>query len=192
MYAFMNRLLLLTIFSLFLGCASQKKNVCTGSQLYQYGVIDGLLAGAMDGNLTIKQLKQHGNFGIGTFNSADGEMFVLDNDVHRVRYSGEIVKVPEADSTPFAAVTNFVADTSFVIEAISYANLQLNLKPLLNNNCIYAIKITGSFNSIVARAVAPGVKPYPTLKEVIESSQRLFTYNQLHATAIGFLSPDYL
>lgn len=173
-------------------CSQQKHISKTNKQLYQYGVIDGLLAGAMDGDLAIKQLKQHGNFGIGTFNSADGELVAMDNEVYRVRYNGEIIKVSDSDSTPFAEMTHFIADTSFNIDAISYEDLQNKLKNVLNNNSIYAIEIKGSFDSITARAIAPGVKPYPTLKELIESSQRLFHYNKINATCIGFVSPDYL
>jgi acetolactate decarboxylase len=37
-----------------------------------------LLAGVYDGNVTIRELLRHGDFGLGTFNALDGEMLVLD------------------------------------------------------------------------------------------------------------------
>jgi acetolactate decarboxylase len=176
----------------FASCSSTSNIPAPQKQLFQYGVIEGLLAGAMDGNLTIGELKKHGNFGIGTFNSADGELVAMDDAVYRVRYNGDILKVNDRDSTPFAVMTQFSADTSIVYDGVSYTELQQRLKSALNNNSIYAIRITGEFDSIVARAVAPGVKPYPTLKQLIDSSQRLFHYAAVRATAIGFISPDYL
>lgn len=183
------------LFVLLAGCCGSKVSNTKPQQkqLYQYGVIDGLLAGAFDGNLTIGELKKHGDFGIGTFNRADGELIAYNNDVYRVRYNGDVIKVPDTDSTPFAVTTSFIADTSFEINAaVSYDSLQAYIKKACNANSMYAIKITGSFDSITARAIAPGVKPYPTLKQLVESSQRLFYFNKIQATCIGFITPDYL
>ncbi|HVX52835.1 MAG TPA: acetolactate decarboxylase, partial [Chitinophagaceae bacterium] len=58
--------------------------------MYQYSIMDALQAGIYDGNLTFGQLKQKGNFGIGTFNTLDGEMIMLDDSVYKMRHDGTI------------------------------------------------------------------------------------------------------
>jgi wobble nucleotide-excising tRNase len=48
--------------------------------LFQVSTIDALLQGVLDGFFTFEDLKTHGDFGIGTFDSLDGEMIALDGD----------------------------------------------------------------------------------------------------------------
>jgi acetolactate decarboxylase len=185
---------LLPLFLLFaFGCSSSKNAAVTGeNQLYQYGVIDGLLAGAFDGDLSIENLKKHGDFGIGTFNRADGELIAFSGDVFRVNYSGAVTKV-DLDSTPFASVVKFKADTTFAIDFVaSYEKLQTIITGIVNANSIYAIRLSGSFDSLTTRAVAAAQKPYPTLSELVGTSQHLFHYEDLIGDCVGFLIPDYM
>jgi acetolactate decarboxylase len=42
--------------------------------LFQTSTLSALQAGDYDGILTIGALKQHGDFGLGSFNTLDGEM----------------------------------------------------------------------------------------------------------------------
>jgi acetolactate decarboxylase len=46
--------------------------------LYQVSTFDALMHGIYDSNVTIIDLKTHGDFGIGAFEGMDGEMMVLD------------------------------------------------------------------------------------------------------------------
>jgi acetolactate decarboxylase len=49
--------------------------------LNQVSTIDALIQGVYDGDVTVGDLKKHGDFGIGTFDKLDGEMIVLDGQV---------------------------------------------------------------------------------------------------------------
>jgi acetolactate decarboxylase len=189
----MKRALLPLLFIFPFGCSSSKNGTgINENQLYQYGVIDGLLAGAFDGDLSIENLKKQGDFGIGTFNRADGELVAFGGDVYRVNYSGTVMKV-DIDSTPFAAVVTFKPDTSFTINSVaSYERLQSIITATLNSNSIYAIRLSGSFDSLTTRAIAAAQKPYPTLSELVATSQHLFHYENLNGDCIGFLIPDYM
>lgn len=73
--------------------------------LVQVSTIDALLSGLYDGTMTIAELGQSGDFGIGTFDRLNGEMVMLDGIVYRVRSDGKVDVVPDTDTTPFAAVT---------------------------------------------------------------------------------------
>ena len=40
--------------------------------IFQYGTMAGIIEGAYSGSLTIEELLNYGNFGIGTFDGIDG------------------------------------------------------------------------------------------------------------------------
>ena len=42
--------------------------------IYQTSTINALLAGIYEGDVSFDELKKHGDIGIGTFNTLDGEM----------------------------------------------------------------------------------------------------------------------
>lgn len=67
---------------------TSKQNLAGDDFLYQYSIIDALMAGVFDGDLTIGKLKEKGDFGIGTFNKVDGELIMHQNRVYKVSYNG--------------------------------------------------------------------------------------------------------
>ena len=79
-----------------------------------------LLDGVYDGDVTIRELLEHGDFGLGTFNGLDGEMLVLDGVCYQLRGDGSARPAEPDQRTPFAVVTWFAADRSFVSQ---YAHL---------------------------------------------------------------------
>ena len=173
----------------------QQQNGPAGTNaLYQYGIIDGLLAGVFDGNLTIKSLKQKGDFGIGTFNHADGELIVLDGNVYKVKFDSSVQIVNDNDSTPLAFVKYFKADTVIYLKGtdVSYEKVQQLISSSLNSNSMYAIKISGNFKTMTARAAAPAQPPYPTLSDHLKTAQHLFNFTNTNGDCIGFLLPPYM
>jgi acetolactate decarboxylase len=50
--------------------------------LTQVSTIDAILNGLYDGVITYRDLKEHGDFGIGTFEGLDGEMVALDGNFY--------------------------------------------------------------------------------------------------------------
>ena len=57
-------------------------------EVFQYSTLEALLGGVYDGDVTIGELLTHGDFGLGTFNSLDGEMIVLDGICYHLRSDG--------------------------------------------------------------------------------------------------------
>lgn len=165
-----------------------------GDFLFQYSIIDALLAGVYDGNLTVGDLKRRGDFGIGTFNGLDGEMIVTDGKVLKMRHNGEVIEVPDTEKTPLAYVKFFEADTILTLydRPITYNGLKEHLFSLLNENKMYAIRLTGNFRSVEARSVAPAPKPYPELAGYLASGgQTSFNFSDTKGTCIGFIAPEY-
>src|SRR6185369_13624699 len=53
--------------------------------LYQVSTSTALVEGIYRGAVTVGQLLEHGDFGLGTFEGLDGEMIVVDGEVFQVR-----------------------------------------------------------------------------------------------------------
>lgn len=163
--------------------------------LYQYSIIDALLAGVFDGDMTFGELKKHGDFGIGTFNQIDGELMMLDGKVYRIRHDGQVIEAANDEKTPLAFVNFFKADTSFTIikENMTFADVEQHIDSILNGNYLYAIQIKGNFKNVSARSVRPATLPYPTLTEHIQQGgQQLFNFEDVKGVLAGYSLPPYM
>ncbi len=161
--------------------------------LFQYSTIDALLAGIYDGELTMAELAQQGDFGLGTFNGLDGELILLDGIAYRARSDGAVEPVDTDEATPFAVVTNFDADATFdPPRGLDYVELQSWLTERLGkSNHIQALRIEGVFPSLQLRSVSKQAKPYRPLAEVVEE-QQTFEERDASGVLVGFRLPPFL
>jgi acetolactate decarboxylase len=172
------------------GCSHLQENE---DVLFQISTINALLEGVYDGDITYQELKQHGNFGIGTFNRLDGEMIGLDGKFYQIKADGTAHSVDGSMRTPFAVVTFFEPDRSVLLDkAADYSHLEEYINNLLpTQNIFYAIKIEGTFRYIKTRSVPGQNKPYPRLVEVVKN-QPSFEFHDVEGTMVGFWCPDYV
>jgi len=161
--------------------------------LFQASTISAVLAGVYDGNLTIAELKRHGDFGLGTYNALDGEMVVFDGEVYRVRADGAVTIAQDEEFTPFAVITPFSTDETLTIsESLSCAEFKERVDGFLPSlNEPYAIQVEGRFDSISARAPRKQSKPYLPLSEALKD-QAIFEWQDVRGVMVGFRLPDYL
>jgi acetolactate decarboxylase len=161
------------------------------STLFQVSTSTALVKGVYNGVVTIGELKQHGDFGLGTFDGLDGEMLALDGQFYQVRGSGE-VREPEDDArVPFAVVTAFRAERRFAMDHVEgFDHLTAQLDGLRRSeNLFCAVRIEGRFARIRTRAVckvATGV----SLVEAT-SHQAEFEFTDAVGTLAGFWTPVY-
>src|SRR6202521_743976 len=80
--------------------------------VFQTSTVDALMEGASAGDMTMGELKTHGDFGLGTFDGLDGEMIELDGNVFQVRADWHSHPVEDSARIPFATVSFFKADES--------------------------------------------------------------------------------
>ncbi|MBN2000960.1 acetolactate decarboxylase [candidate division KSB1 bacterium] len=172
----------------FLQCSSVPQNTIT-----QISTIDALLAGVYDGHLACKELLHYGNFGIGTFDKLDGEMVFLDGVLYQVKADGKVYQPPGEVLTPFAAVSNFRADTVLVPgSGMDLEGLEKFIdEQIPNKNIFCGIKIIGTFTVMKTRSVPPQQKPYPPLVDVTKT-QSVFDMENVTGTIVGFRCPDYV
>lgn len=162
--------------------------------IYAYSTLPALANGIYDGNLSVGELKNYGNSGLGTFNGLDGEMVVLNGVVHQVYESGKINLPSEETQIPFCTVSFFEADTSIVIEnRVNYIELKEYLQAQFESiNYPIAFQINGEFDEIVCGGAAKQEFPYTkTLAEAIKNRPTYQSY-AIKGTLVGVWLPQFM
>ncbi|KQR20231.1 alpha-acetolactate decarboxylase [Agreia sp. Leaf335] len=160
--------------------------------VFQTSLMSALLDGVYDGDLTVGELLEHGNFGLGTFNALDGEMLVLDGVCHRLRADGSVERASAADLTPFAVVMPFEPVTGFdVTSRMSRTDVVARIIELEDSqNYLFAVRVTGRFESVTTRTVRRQEKPYPPMREAVKD-EAIVSFESITGTVAGFRTPLY-
>jgi acetolactate decarboxylase len=159
--------------------------------LFQTSTIGALLDGAYDGDVTIGEVLEHGDLGLGTLNALDGELVVVDGAAYRADVDGTLHPVADDTRTPFAVVTPFEADVTVALTGpLTLAQLLAAVDAHLPGGptLAHAIRVDGHFTSVRARSVPPQVPPYRPLTEVV-AEQHVFELPDGDATLVGFRFP---
>ena len=153
------------------------------------------MAGVYDGERTIGELAERGDFGLGTINGVDGELVVLDGTFYSVKVDGRAHRLGPDVQTPFATVGFF-----------SQPQLELDLDSGLDahgieraidasipdRNALHAIRVDGRFRRLLVRSEPKQQPPYRPLAEVMGAQQRTFELGATSGTLVGFRLPDSL
>ncbi len=160
--------------------------------LHQTSTIQALLDGAYDGDLTLGELRETGNLGLGTTNGLDGELIVLEGCCYRASIDGSIERLDDDVMTPFAVVAEFepTAEKALVgpMDFDQMTSELDALRPSGMPSC--AVRVDGSFARLRARSVPRQEPPYRPLTEII-GDQRIFDLGEVEGTLVGFRFPDY-
>ncbi len=159
--------------------------------LFQVSTAGALVEGVYQGAVSVGVVREHGDFGLGTFEDLDGEMVVLDGHVFRVSSNGEVHEVPDDASTPFAVVTRFGDPDAVVVDAVDdLAALTAAVDTRRDSaNVFFAVRVDGHFDAVHVRAAcrtAPGVP-----LAVATEQQAEFELAGVDGTMVGFWSPPY-
>jgi len=159
--------------------------------LYQVSAFNVFSAGNFEGNTTYAELAKYGDFGIGTLNGLNGEMFAVNGKFYQIPTEGAPREIGSSEKTPYATVTFFNSDQTFQVANVSsYSQLTADINLTLPNcNAIYAVKVVGFFDFAKTRSVPIQTKPYPTLTEAVKN-QTVFTLNGVEGMAVGFFFPE--
>lgn len=162
------------------------------SEIFQTSTMGALLDGVYEGDVSIRELLRHGDFGLGTFNSLDGEMLVLDGVCYHLRADGSATVADPDEQTPFAAVTRFHPDQILqVSEPCDRVGLMAFIdEALASTNLMVAVRVTGDFSMIRTRTVTKQRRPYRPFTVATQEQQEV-TFTDLTGTLAGFRMPDY-
>ena len=159
--------------------------------LYQVSTYTSLSGGGYRGIVTVGELAQHGDLGLGTFDGLDGEMVVVDGAMYQVKADGTVSRPDPSVLVPFAAVTSFQPDLTLGgITAGNLSELTARLDARLpSKDRFWAVRIDGTFPYVKARSPPAQSRPYPILTDALKS-QSVFTFRNVTGTVVGFYTPS--
>jgi acetolactate decarboxylase len=159
--------------------------------LFQVSTSGALVAGVSDGEVTVKSILEHGDFGIGTFADLDGEMVVLDGRVYRVQGSGRVSESALDASAPFAVVTRFSPQTTVELGAVAnFMDLAQHCDKFRDSsNIFYAMRLDGRFRRVRTRAVNPQARGTRLVDAAKAQSE--FQFADAEGTLVGLWSPGF-
>lgn len=162
------------------------------SAIYLSTPVNALVEGIYEENVAFSEVKQHGDFGLGTFNDLDGEMVMLDGVAYQINSEGHVKIISDESLTPFACVTFYRAGIYDEIKGElnndAFINALYGLLP--STNLFYAIKVEGHFSHIRARSV-PKQESYKPIVEVTRD-QSTFVFHDIEGTVAGFFTPSFM
>ena len=167
------------------------------NKIYQASTLQALALGYTRPVVTVGELLEHGDTGLGTFENVDGEMIVVDGVCYQAKQDGSIVPASEETGVPFA-VSGFVKDgRKFEIEELTdiesiKQELTLRIEEDFGLNSIHIARIDGWFESVHARAGAPYRSQHVTLKNILSKTQKDFCFERLYGTLVCVYYPDYM
>jgi acetolactate decarboxylase len=162
-------------------------------ELFQTSTVQALLAGSYDGDVTIAEILEHGDLGLGTLNGLDGELIVLDGEVWKARLDCTLTRPPASARTPYAVVVAFSPGEPVALTGpFGEDELETRLGDRLTGaERPTAIRIDGRFAEVHVRSVPRQRQPYRPLAEVI-AEQRISVLREVSGTMMGFCFPDAL
>jgi acetolactate decarboxylase len=183
----------LTAVLLFWSVAETTYSGSDAGLVFQISPLQALMQGEYDGPTTFGELREKGDFGIGTLNGLDGEMVALDGRFYRVGFDGKVNLVENSEKTPFAVVTFFNASKkSAISNAVEMKALEDAIDRIVGSKDRFsAVRVDGEFRYIKVRSVPRQQKPYVGLMKVLER-QAVFELKDVKGTLVGFRFPDYM
>jgi len=162
------------------------------ARITQVSLINALMVGRYDGVITLGELMQSGNLGLGTCDHLDGEMVILDNEAYKIVSTGEVIKLGPTETTPWAVITPFEGQARQELGPIgSLEELDARLDGLLAEpDIFFALRLEAEFDALTVRSVARQNPPYRPLDEVAKS-QRVWNYERVRGTLVGIRSPQW-
>lgn len=160
-------------------------------RMYQISTSSALVEGVYSGAVSSRSLLERGDFGLGAFEGLDGEMVILDGEIYQVRGDRSVIHREDNFQIPFAVITRFRAEESFETGPIgSIQDLERDCDTHRESaNLFYAIRVTGVFEKVHARAVS-GVTAGTRLVDAARN-QGEFEFNNVEGTLVCFWSPGY-
>lgn len=159
--------------------------------IFQVSTSSALVEGVFQGCVNVEDLLRHGDFGLGTFDSLDGEMIVLDGECFQARSDGTVVQAPSDELTPFAVVTSFTADDTDRLEKVSdWPDLLSQLdEHRTSDNSFIGIRIDATLEQLKLRAACKSTSGVDLVQATADQSE--FDFSNIAGTLVGFWSPQF-
>ncbi len=162
--------------------------------LYQAALLQSLMLGGYDGFITVEELKEHGDIGLGTFDAVNGEMIVLDGVVYQALGDGTVIVASDDTLVPFSTVTFFETDHTVTMGAVtSMDEAKTALTAVVEEkgaNQFWMVKFEGTFDTLTVRSELAQTGEYRPLDEVMKTDQRIYEHSDIAGTVVALYCPD--
>ncbi len=166
------------------------------SAVNQVSLLQSLTLGDYNGSVSVRQVKEKGDIGIGTFDRMNGELIMLDGVVYRALAGGNVEAVSDEETVPFCDAAFFETDDTETAENIESFTLLLERLDekvrRIGENRFYVIRIDGIFREMNVRSIYAQKKPYRPLVKVLETDQTFSDYKNTEGTVVGLYCPVYM
>ena len=164
----------------------------THNSIYLCAPVNALVEGLYEEKIPFTEIKQHGDFGLGTFDKLDGEMVMLDGKIYQITSDGQAAMVEDTALTPFVCVTFYKPLSHDEVDReMTYDAFLKWLGTLLPSpNLFFAIRVEGLFSQVRVRSV-PKQENYRPLVE-IAAEQPVFDFHDIEGTLAGFFTPSFM
>lgn len=167
------------------------------TKFYQVSTLQALSLGYTKPVVTVKELLEHGDTGLGTFEDVNGEMILLDGKCFRATENGAVFEAEVDLGVPFAAAAFFSCDRELKIEGAESVE---KLKELLTQtieegfglNSMHLVRIDGEFEKVDARSESGYRAHHISLKEMLSHTQRAFVFEKVKGSLVCVYFPDYM
>ncbi|NQU04174.1 MAG: acetolactate decarboxylase [Syntrophaceae bacterium] len=162
------------------------------NSIYLCAPVNALVEGIYEEKIPFREIKKHGDFGLGTFDNLDGEMVMLDGKIYQITSDGRAAMVDDTALTPFVCVTFYnPLSHDEADQEMDYHDFLKWLDSLLPSpNLFFAIRIEGLFSQVRVRSV-PKQESYRPLVE-IAAEQPVFDFHDVEGTLAGFFTPSFM
>jgi acetolactate decarboxylase len=151
--------------------------------MFQVSTSTALVEGIYQGAVRVATLREHGDFGLGTFEGLDGEMVIVDGHFFQVRSDGSVREVDDNVLSPFAVITGFAPEPIVTLDQCpDLADLTSRFDTLRHSDNVFALRVDGRFDYVHTRAMCRN-------KERVQAE---FEFHDIAATLVGFWSPEYV
>ncbi|AEF25412.1 acetolactate decarboxylase [Streptococcus parauberis] len=161
--------------------------------LFQHNTLASLMAGLYHGTMSIFDLLEKGNLGIGTVDGIDGELIILDGKAYQAIGTGEkaeVISLNGTETVPYAAIINHHNDINFdITKSISDSELKEMMEAkFISANLFQSIKIHGQFDQMHVRMIPKS--PIGKSFAEIASNQPEFIEENISGSLVGFWTPE--
>lgn len=165
--------------------------------MYQASTLQALSQGYTRPVISVGELLEHGDTGLGTYADLNGEMILVDGKCYQANVNGVVHKMPPETGISFCSVSFLERDRHVkIVEPMDIDALQsfldVKIEERFGLNCMHITRIEGYFEEITACSEAAYRSHHVSLKEILEQTQNEFTFKNLKGTLIGVYYPDYM
>jgi acetolactate decarboxylase len=162
-------------------------------ELFQTSTIEALLGGAFDGDVSLSEILEHGDLGLGTLNGLDGELIIIDGHAWKADAACDLIRADGSWRTPYAVVVPFGPTPPVTLSGpLSFAELGRAIGHRLEDMASpTAVRVEGHFSHVRVRSVPRQQHPYPPLAEAL-TQQQVSDLEDVSGTMVGFCFPDAL